>query len=105
MECIDFRNARYQGQIKNNKPHGIGVSIDRNHLFCLAEWKNGRIDGPLFAVYPDSKIFCGFMKGSQLSGMCCFYLSDKIKTYLNDNQKSDKPQHFITVLPNFKLIL
>ncbi len=42
-EIIDFRNAKYQGQILNGLPHGLGISlftlgimIDYKNLFCLA---------------------------------------------------------------------
>ena len=67
----------------NHRPHGIGIIIDVNHLFCLAKWNSGLIDGPVFIVYPDNKIFCGKMKGKNLSGPCCFYLPEEIKTYIN----------------------
>jgi hypothetical protein len=38
---IDFRNGRYQGETKNQLPHGVGIFIDKNFLFCLAEWIAG----------------------------------------------------------------
>ena len=38
---IDFRNARYQGQIKNQLPDGIGIMIDKNYMFCIGEWIAG----------------------------------------------------------------
>lgn len=59
FEIRDFRNARYQGEMQNGQPNGIGIVIDYNYLFCLAEWKDGLIDGPTFIVFPDSRIFCG----------------------------------------------
>lgn len=50
---IDFRNAKFQGQTKNNLPHGIGtdftyilgIIIDQHFLFCLSEWYQGQITG------------------------------------------------------------
>lgn len=80
---IDFRNARYQGEISNNRPHGLGIAIDNNHLFCLAQWNQGKISGPIFVIFPDLKIFCGRMRDSQLSDLSCFYLPEKIQTYIN----------------------
>lgn len=36
LPIIDYRNARYQGEVKKNLPHGIGIVIDSNYVFCLA---------------------------------------------------------------------
>ena len=83
MKCIDYRNARYQGDTHLHRPHGVGIAIDINHLFCLAHWKQGRVNGPFFVVYPDGKILCGHMHDNHLSSLCCFYLADDIKTYIN----------------------
>ena len=104
MQCIDFRNARYQGQIQELQPHGVGITIDDNHLFCLAKWNRGHIDGPVFIAYPDNKILCGHVKKNSISGLCCFYLPGQIKTYIN-YRKDSKDNNFITVLPEYKLIL
>ena len=62
LDIIDYRNLRYQGETKDNQPHGLGIIIDYNHLFCLAVWKEGKICGPAFIVFSDSKIFCGRIK-------------------------------------------
>ncbi len=64
LDFKDYRNARYQGRTVNNKPEGIAIVIDINNLFCLSEWKGGKLNGPIFVVYPDSKIFCGRMKNN-----------------------------------------
>ena len=41
MFNIDFRNAFYHGQIREAKPHGIGLIIDSQLLFALAEFQCG----------------------------------------------------------------
>ena len=87
-DFIDFRNARYQGEVRDRKPHGIGITIDNNHLFCLAHWNAGKIDGPVFVVFPEAQILCGRMKGNRLSDLCCFYLPDHIQTYINYSKNS-----------------
>lgn len=43
LDIIDYRNLRYQGETKNDRPHGLGIIIDYTHLFCLALWKEGKI--------------------------------------------------------------
>jgi hypothetical protein len=59
LPAINYRNGRYQGQIKDKLPHGVGILIDKDYLFCLAEWRNGEIDGCTFILFPSNKIFCG----------------------------------------------
>jgi hypothetical protein len=56
---IDFRNGRYQGQTKNQLPHGLGIFINKDWLFCLGEWLSGELVGLAFLVFPSGKIFCG----------------------------------------------
>lgn len=102
---IDFRNARYQGGIYKSRPHGLGIAIDYNHLFCLVVWREGKIDGPAFVVLPDFKILCGRMRENQLSGLSCFYLPNNIQTYINYSQTGVNKQNFITVLPAYRIIL
>lgn len=104
LGAIDFRNARYQGEIENQLPHGLGIVIDQSLLFCLATWYKGTINGPVFAVYPDHKIFCGYARNNRLSHLSCFYLPEYIQTYINYTQKQQH-NNFLTLLPAFKLIL
>lgn len=59
---IDYRNCRYQGQIKNNLPDGIGIILDANQMFCMAEWVAGEIKGPTAIVYPSGRTFCGHIQ-------------------------------------------
>lgn len=66
---IDYRNARYQGQIKSLIPHGLGILIDKNLLFVLAEWIDGEINGYVMAVYPNGEIFCGSVRDRQMQGI------------------------------------
>lgn len=102
---IDFRNAVYQGQMQDGKPHGIGVLIDNKLLFLLAEFKDGEVDGAVFAVYPDCKVFCGHIRNRALTGLCCFYLKDKMQVYMNYSQQATKQGDLIAVLPFCRVIL
>lgn len=36
LETIDYRNLRYQGDMQNDRPHGVGIAYDVDQLFCLA---------------------------------------------------------------------
>ncbi len=56
---IDFRNGRYQGQTKNQLPDGVGILIDKNQLFCIAEWTAGEIKGPATIFFPSGRVFSG----------------------------------------------
>lgn len=105
LGLIDYRNLRYQGEVHDNLPHGLGILMDYNHLFCLAQWQRGKIVGPAFIVFPDSKIFCGRIRNNELDGLCCFYLQDKMQAFANYSQSAQDKRNFITVLPFCKLIL
>jgi len=102
---IDFRNAVYQGQLQDGKPHGLGILIDHQLLFMLAQFRYGEVEGPVFAVYPDCKIFCGQIKSKELSGLCCFFLKDRMRVFMNYSQQASKDSNVIAVLPLCKVLL
>ena len=105
LNFIQYRNAVYQGHTNLTRPHGLGIFIDNQLTFLLAEFKDGEIDGPVFVVYPDCKIFCGRIKGKQLSGLCCFYLKDQMQIYMNYSEISSDNNNLVAVLPFCKVIL
>ena len=53
IKIIDYRNARYQGQISDGAFSGTGILMDEDFTFCLAYWKDNLFHGPVFAVLPD----------------------------------------------------
>jgi hypothetical protein len=105
FETCDYRNSRYQGEMMDNLPHGIGIAFDYNHLFCLAEWRSGHIHGAAFVVFPDSRIFCGRISNGKLEGLCTFYMQDRIQMFANYSEKSALRRNFVAVLPFCKVIL
>lgn len=105
LNFIDFRDASYQGEIKDGKPHGLGIVIDSNQLFCLAQWVAGRIEGPAFVVFPDCKVFCGRLREGRMEGLCCFYLQDKMRVFMNYTENAGQMNNLIAMLPFCKLIL
>jgi hypothetical protein len=67
LSIQDYRNGRYQGQLKNKQPHGIGIFMQINLTFVIAEWSHGYIDGSAVVIFPDGSTFCGlFQKGRPL---------------------------------------
>ncbi len=56
---IDFRNGRYQGQTKQQLPHGAGCFMDSSFMFCIGEWIAGEIVGKAIIIYPSGRVFCG----------------------------------------------
>lgn len=91
--------------MQNDRPHGVGIAYDVDQLFCLAEWRDGRIHGAAFAIFPDSRIFCGRIEEENMVGLCAFYLQDQIQIYVNYKEKATQEKGFIAVLPFFKVIL
>jgi hypothetical protein len=59
LPIIDFRNGRYQGLVSNGLPDGPGIFMDRNFTLCIAEWKNGQINGYSLVAFANGNIFCG----------------------------------------------
>jgi len=102
---IDYRNAVYNGQTQDGKPHGLGIIIDNQLLFLLAEFKHGEIEGAFFAVYADCKVFCGHLKNKELKGLCCFFLKDRMQVFMNYSPKAKQDSNLIAVLPFCKVIL
>lgn len=73
---IDFRNGRYQGQTKDQLPHGLGCFLDRNFMFCIAEWTAGEINGSTILIFPSGRIFCGKVSYRTMEGICLFELAE-----------------------------
>ena len=38
--CMDFRNAKYQGLIRDNSLDGIGIVLDNEFLLSLSSWRS-----------------------------------------------------------------
>jgi hypothetical protein len=73
---IDFRNGRYQGQTKDQLPHGLGCFVDRNFMFCVGEWIAGELNGLAIIIFPSGRIFCGRINYRKMDGLCSFELAE-----------------------------
>lgn len=38
--CIDARNAKFQGYIKDRLPNGIGILLNQQFQLIIASWNN-----------------------------------------------------------------
>ena len=41
LSLLDYRNGKFQGQIYNNRPHGVGGFLSINFDLIFGTWKNG----------------------------------------------------------------
>jgi hypothetical protein len=103
LPLIYFRNGRYQGEVSNRLPNGVGIFFSADLLFVVAHWRNGAIDGKTIVIYPDATAFCGCMREGQLEGACSYELErENIKVYFNAQQAEAK---LAIIIPNFSSIL
>lgn len=84
---IDFRNGRYQGQTRNQLPHGVGFFIDKNFLFCVAEWLAGEISGNAVILFPSGRVFAGTINYRQQNGLSLYELAEDHVQLLVDGRK------------------
>lgn len=53
-------------QVLENHIIILGILIDDNYSFVLSEWKENKIEGPFFMVYPDESILYGFIEKQKI---------------------------------------
>ena len=82
-QIIDYRNASYHGQTSNNKHDGLGILLDDNLMFCIAEWSEGKVSGKCFVIFPDHRYFYGELHGCQQNGVCVYVLGNECYLYGN----------------------
>lgn len=71
---IDFRNGRYQGEIKNKLPDGVGIFFSIDLIFIIAHWKEGKMFGKAIIIYSTGAIFCGAIENDKPKGICYYEL-------------------------------
>ena len=60
---------KYQGQVKDGKPDGLGVIFDPNGSKYVGSWENGKWDGQGTYTWKDGSKFVGEWKdGKPLNG-------------------------------------
>lgn len=97
-ELIYDNGGVYKGQMKNGKPHGIGVLIFENGLKYIGEWKNGSPAG-IGAKLNKTELYIGNFKNSKKDGL------GKIFNVLSTNIFIDKnSQHYIFNIETFNFV-
>jgi hypothetical protein len=78
---VDYRNAKYQGELSEyeRKPHGMGMLLDIDFLLVIANWQEGLVENECIVVYPNGNIFYGFLKDNRPASCSAFQIS-KYKT-------------------------
>jgi len=64
---LDFRNAKFQGSIRDGDMDGIGIILDHYYLFALTNWKGSQPYGPTLVVFPNRDYFYGKIKNKKMS--------------------------------------
>ena len=90
--CIDHRNAKFQGSIKDGQPNGLGIALNQDCIFALSNWKQDQLSGPSFIVFSNRDYFYGKVKNRQPDGVCVYVkASGKAIFYVNfDNRSPQK---------------
>jgi hypothetical protein len=105
LPVIDFRNGRYQGQTRNQLPHGVGLFIDKSFLLCLGEWLAGELQGNAIIIFPSGRVFAGGIAYRQQQGTCLYELpEDHVQLLVAARQKGER-EKMAAVLPLLKIIL
>ena len=64
--CIDMRNAKFQGSIKNNTPNGLGIALNLDFLMALTTWNGEQPFGPSVVIFPSRNYLFGTIKNNKL---------------------------------------
>lgn len=100
---IDFRNGRYQGEVRNKKPHGLGAFFAADLTLTFAHWAEGKIEGKAIVLYYDGTVFCGTISNGLPISTCYYELQkEKIKVFFDGEAKDNSK--FAVIIPNFSLI-
>jgi hypothetical protein len=70
--CIDYRNAKFQGLISDEKPEGIGFIFDINHLLAFTSWKNDLPYGNALIIFSNGNYIYGKIKNKKWEGIAIF---------------------------------
>ena len=58
-------HPKYQGQVKDGKPNGLGIFIDRFGTKRIGNWKDGEMNGQGTETLPDGRKYEGEWKGDK----------------------------------------
>ena len=58
-------HPKYTGDVKNGKPHGLGIFLHPNGYKYVGSWKDGRRNGKGTMTYTDGSKFVGEYKDEE----------------------------------------
>ena len=70
------KEVKYDGQIKNGEPNGIGTILYQDGTNYVGEWKNGKYNGQGTYTLPNGEIYEGEWKNGERHGQGIFSLSN-----------------------------
>ena len=68
-------HPKYQGQVKDGKPNGLGIFIDRFGTKRIGNWKDGEMNGQGTETLPDGRKYVGEWKDNSKWNIT-FYLKN-----------------------------
>lgn len=76
---VDYRDAKYQGEISDylKLPNGTGMLMNIDYLLVISYWQEGMIDGPTFILFPEGNIYYGDIKETRVSGYNSYQISKR----------------------------
>lgn len=105
LPVIDFRNGRYQGQTRNQLPHGVGFFIDKNFLLCIGEWLAGELQGNAIVIFPSGRVFSGGIAYRKQQGLCLYELPEDHVQLLVATRSRGERELMTAVLPLLRIML
>lgn len=72
LSSIEFRNAKYQGYIRDNFMHGIGIIIDIDYMLALTSWNNDVPYGSSLIIFSNGDYVYGRLKNKRFQDICSY---------------------------------
>lgn len=68
VETVEYRNALYQGSVREMQPHGIGLLLDDYMRFYASEWNHGQLSGRSLVYCTHSSYIYGMWREGKPNG-------------------------------------
>jgi hypothetical protein len=85
----------------------VGILVDKNFLFIVAEWVTGEIKGAAVFFYPSGRVFCGHVAFKQPDQLCTYELAEdhvKLITFAKARRSGERVK-IAGIMPLLKIIL
>jgi hypothetical protein len=95
---IDFRNGRYQGETRDQLPHGFGFYLDKSFTLCAGEWLSGILSGEAMIVFRLGGVYCGSIRIGESYGVSLYEMAeDGVLLYWFSDRRG--PERVAAVMP------